>query len=107
MKKIYTIICSIILAASASAQDCSELFISEYVEGPGNNNAIEIYNPTGSTIDLSEYSINRYGNGASTSPDSWPLVVQSHQVKQLQLVMVRLIQSGLAHTGRFQLTQYF
>ena len=73
MKKIYTIICSIILAASASAQDCSELFISEYVEGPGNNNAIEIYNPTGSTIDLSEYSINRYGNGASTSPDSWPL----------------------------------
>ena len=73
MKKIYTIICSIILAASAGAQDCSELFISEYVEGPGNNNAIEIYNPTGSTIDLSEYSINRYGNGASTSPDSWPL----------------------------------
>ena len=72
-KKIYTIICSIILAASAGAQDCSELFISEYVEGPGNNNAIEIYNPTGSTIDLSEYSINRYGNGASTSPDSWPL----------------------------------
>ena len=55
MKKFYIIICSIILAASAGAQDCSELFISEYVEGPGNNNAIEIYNPTGSTIDLSEY----------------------------------------------------
>ena len=73
MKKFYTIICSIILASSAGAQDCSELFISEYVEGPGNNNAIEIYNPTGSTIDLSEYSINRYGNGVSTSPDSWPL----------------------------------
>ena len=73
MKKIYTLICSIALASFAGAQDCNELFISEYVEGPGNNNAIEIYNPTGSTIDLSEYSINRYGNGASTSPDSWPL----------------------------------
>ena len=40
------------------AQDCSDLFISEYVEGPAQNNAIEIYNPTSSSIDLSGYSIN-------------------------------------------------
>ncbi|MBH07836.1 MAG: hypothetical protein CMP71_01890 [Flavobacteriales bacterium] len=73
MKKIYTIICSIILASLAGAQDCSELFISEYVEGPNNNNAIEIYNPTASAIDLSEYLIKRYSNGASTSSESWPL----------------------------------
>ena len=58
---------------SINAQDCSELFISEYIEGPGNNNAIEIYNPTNNPIDLSGYSINRYGNGATSSPDVWPL----------------------------------
>jgi hypothetical protein len=58
---------------SINAQDCSELFISEYIEGPANNNAIEIYNPTNATIDLSAYTINRYGNGASSGPDSWPL----------------------------------
>ena len=32
----------IILTFNAAAQDCSDLFISEYVEGPWNNNAIEI-----------------------------------------------------------------
>ena len=60
---------SIIFTMSINAQDCSELFISEYIEGPGNNNAIEIYNPTNNPIDLSGYSINRYGNGATSSPD--------------------------------------
>ena len=63
----------ILFAMSINAQDCSELFISEYIEGPVNNNAIEIYNPTNATIDLSAYTINRYGNGASSGPDSWPL----------------------------------
>tara|TARA_B100000902_G_scaffold273984_1_gene259868 strand:- start:42 stop:956 length:915 start_codon:yes stop_codon:yes gene_type:complete len=55
------------------AQDCSDLFISEYVEGPGNNNAIEIYNPTNNTIDLSSYTINRYSNGASSGPEIFNL----------------------------------
>jgi len=61
------------IGLNAQITDCSELFISEYIEGPGNNNAIEIYNPTNATIDLSGYSINRYGNGATSGPDSWPL----------------------------------
>ena len=64
-----------LFAMSANAQllDCSELFISEYIEGPANNNAIEIYNPTNASIDLTGYSINRYGNGATSGPDTWPL----------------------------------
>ena len=64
-----------LFAMSANAQllDCAELFISEYVEGPANNNAIEIYNPTNASIDLTGYSINRYGNGATSGPDTWPL----------------------------------
>ena len=55
-----------LVAMNTIAQDCSDLFISEYVEGPGQNNAIEIYNPTSSSIDLSGYSINRYANGATS-----------------------------------------
>jgi hypothetical protein len=45
---------------------CTELFISEYVEGWSNNKAIEIYNPTSSTIDLSQYFIASYRNGFDT-----------------------------------------
>lgn len=45
------------------AQDCSDLFISEYLEGLGNNKALEIYNPTDQTIDLSNYFVVRYNNG--------------------------------------------
>jgi hypothetical protein len=45
------------------SQECSELFISEYVEGSGNNKAIEIYNPTANAIDLSAYQLVRYSNG--------------------------------------------
>ena len=77
MRKMRKILLSIsmLFAISANAQllDCAELFISEYVEGPANNNAIEIYNPTNSSIDLTGYSINRYGNGVASGPDTWPL----------------------------------
>jgi len=64
---------SFFIGFSINAQICSELFISEYVEGPGNNNAIEIYNPTSNSIDLSGYTINRYSNGASIGPEVWQL----------------------------------
>lgn len=42
----------------------NELFFSEYVEGGGNNKALEIANVTGNSIDLSSYSIKRQANGA-------------------------------------------
>ncbi|MEM6272542.1 MAG: T9SS type A sorting domain-containing protein, partial [Bacteroidota bacterium] len=40
------------------------LFISEYVEGSGNNKCIEIYNGTGAAVNLAGYSIEVYANGA-------------------------------------------
>lgn len=66
MKKILLSL-GLLLTASVSAQTqpCSELFISEYVEGISNNKALEIYNPTANPIDLSEYMIVRYSNGAN------------------------------------------
>ena len=56
-----------IMATMTYAQDCSELIISEYVEGWSNNKALEIYNPTNQAIDLSEYFVARYSNGATSA----------------------------------------
>lgn len=49
-----------------SAQDCSELFISEYVVGSGNNRALELYNPTTAPINLAQYSVGRFRDGSGT-----------------------------------------
>lgn len=66
MKKNLLIL-SFFSATFSYAQNCSQLFISEYVEGSGNNKALELYNPTGSAIDLSGYRIERFSNGSGTS----------------------------------------
>lgn len=55
------------LSSVAYAQNCTEVFISEYVEGSGNDKALELYNPTGTAINLSGYRIERFSNGSSTS----------------------------------------
>lgn len=39
------------------------VYFSEYIEGSSNNKALEIYNGTDATIDLSEYSIGYYTDG--------------------------------------------
>jgi hypothetical protein len=48
---------------------CTELFISEYVEGSGSEKYIEIYNPTSAAVNLAtgNYSLRLYANGASST----------------------------------------
>lgn len=41
-----------------------DLFISEYIEGSSYNKTVEIYNGTSSVVDLSNYSLRLYVNGA-------------------------------------------
>jgi hypothetical protein len=53
--------CSPCLPPSAGFTD--ELFFSEYAEGSSNNKYIEIYNGTGSPVDLSNYVMMQNSNG--------------------------------------------
>ncbi|SHI56003.1 LPXTG-motif cell wall anchor domain-containing protein [Clostridium amylolyticum] len=46
-----------------------DLIISEYVEGSGNNKALELYNGTGKTLDLAAYTVEVYMNGATSKPN--------------------------------------
>lgn len=70
MRKTLLTLSLMAFAFMAKAQDCSELFISEYVEGSGNSKAIEVYNPTAAPINLGNYRLVRYSNGSSTGSDS-------------------------------------
>lgn len=47
-----------------AAPAATELYISEYYEGTGNNKVLEITNPTLSAISLSGYSIKKQSNGS-------------------------------------------
>ncbi|MFA7075697.1 MAG: lamin tail domain-containing protein [Candidatus Izemoplasmatales bacterium] len=47
-----------------------DLIFTEYIEGSGNNQAIEIYNGTGDSIDLSLYSIALYLGSSTTMAGS-------------------------------------
>ncbi|MBP1223914.1 endonuclease [Flavobacterium sp. 1355] len=44
----------------------TDLLFSEYIEGSGNNKALEIANNTGSSVSLSGYTIKKQTNGAGT-----------------------------------------
>lgn len=69
MKKNYFIFTLLLfLGVYSFAQPCSELFISEYVEGSSNNKYIEIYNPTSAAVTLtSNYDLQIYFNGSATA----------------------------------------
>lgn len=51
----------------------TELFFSEYIEGSSNNKALEIYNGTGVDVDLSNYQILYFNDGASDPTITYPL----------------------------------
>ena len=54
------------LTTEAATKAAEDLIISEYIEGSGFNKAIELYNGTGSDVDLSQYTLDHYSNSGST-----------------------------------------
>lgn len=69
MKKLLFFWIGIIGAFTVHAQ-LSDLIISEYIEGSSQNKAIEIYNGTGSSVDLSLYSLKKATNGSPSWTES-------------------------------------
>lgn len=62
------------LAMSFSLTTVSaNLIISEYVEGSGNNKALELYNNSAEAIDLSAYELKIFFNGSTTAGRTWGL----------------------------------
>lgn len=46
------------------------LFFSEYIEGLSNNKALEIFNASDVTVDLSRYKVELYSNGSTTAANT-------------------------------------
>jgi len=69
MKKLLLFLASVLSTGALLAQtDCSDIFISEYVEGWYNNKALELYNPTNAAITLDgTYRLIRWSNGSTIS----------------------------------------
>ena len=51
---------------TSNTTGCTDLFISEYCDGTGSDNAVEIWNPTSSPISLSNYKLLIYHNASLT-----------------------------------------
>jgi endonuclease I len=57
-------------ATTGTAGSISELFISEYIEGLSNNKYLEIYNGTGSSVNLTGYDVQIFYNGSSSAANT-------------------------------------
>ncbi|MGB6036058.1 MAG: lamin tail domain-containing protein, partial [Cryomorphaceae bacterium] len=68
-KNLTSLLIVLIFCTASYAQECDQIFISEYVAGTGNNKAIELYNPTGEPIDLDGYVLERWSNGEQSATD--------------------------------------
>lgn len=69
MRNLFTFLLTALVSTGLFAQNC-DLFFSEYIEGSSNNKALEIYNPTSASADLSNYIVYRANNGATLPSDS-------------------------------------
>src|SRR6056300_1145709 len=67
MRKFTFLLAALLTGFFASAQNCGELYFSEYIEGSSNNKGFEIYNPTGSSVSLSNYTVYLSVNGGSST----------------------------------------
>jgi uncharacterized protein len=70
-----TTIALVALVPGTASATPSDLFISEYIEGSSNNKAIEIFNGTGTAVNLAAggYQIEMYFNGSPTAGLTIPL----------------------------------
>ncbi len=61
----YTVCSGSSTVIDLAGSSCSSIFFSEYIEGSSSNHALEIYNPTATSIDLGDYWIVAIKNGGA------------------------------------------
>ena len=95
--------------SQSSGGNAERVYFSEYVEGSSNNKAVEIYNESGSDIDLSEYTIEVYSNGATsvthtvslsgTLVDGDAFVIANPGASQTLLNLADATDNGISYNG--------
>ncbi|MFJ7977702.1 endonuclease [Peribacillus sp. NPDC096379] len=70
---VASLVAPVIPTVTHAATNPTDLIISEYIEGSSFNKAIELYNGTGKSINLSEYSLEMHTNGADTASNKLTL----------------------------------
>ena len=73
----------------------SSLFFSEYIEGSSDNKYIEIFNGTGTTVDLSEYTVELYSNGAGTPSNTQTLGTLLNILPAGEVMVIRNNDAGI------------
>ncbi len=68
MRKIYFL--SLLFISTLTFGQATDLYFSMYGEGSSSNKFIEIYNGTGASVDLGNYSVELYSNGATTATNT-------------------------------------
>lgn len=66
MNRLMVFVSILCMAAGVASAQTDNLLITEYLEGSGNNKALEIFNGTEDLISLGSYSIEVYANGSTT-----------------------------------------
>jgi hypothetical protein len=64
---VFCILCSCIVDMYGQIPD---LIFSEYIEGSGSEKYLEIYNGTGNTVNLANYRVELYANGATVATNT-------------------------------------
>ena len=98
MKRFLPLIFSFMFVASLQAQ--TDLIISEYLEGWSNNRAIELYNPTSAAINLQNYRLTRYSNGANPPATSkYYVVLPDFELQPYKTIVIAVDKRDPEGTG--------
>ncbi|MDW8272766.1 MAG: lamin tail domain-containing protein [Chitinophagales bacterium] len=89
------------------AQDCAQIFISEYVEGTGNNKALEIYNPSNAPVNLADYELIRFNNGETAIQPVYTLDLIGTVAPKKVIVYVKDTAEGMVWNDFKKRADYF
>lgn len=87
---------------NSTAIVATDLFISEYIEGSSNNKVIEIYNGTGASINLSNYTVELYANGASSPTNTQTFTISDILSNGSVLLLVNSSATAAFKVGNYK-----